>query len=59
MRAARPAVDPAWVEYVFDKIALLVAEGDAAGLAAAVAELAGGRTAVVEASADLPAQPAS
>ena len=52
MRAARPAVDPAWVEYVFDKIALLVAEGDAAGLAAAVAELAGGRTAVVEASAE-------
>jgi FlaA1/EpsC-like NDP-sugar epimerase len=52
MRAARPAVDPAWVEYVFDKIALLVAEGDAAGLAAAVAELAGGRSAVVEASAE-------
>ena len=48
-RAARPGVDPAWVEYVFDRIALLVAEGDAAGLAAAVAELAGGRTAVVEA----------
>ena len=59
MRAARPGVDPAWVEYVFDKIALLVAEGDAAGLAAAVAELAGGRAAVVEASADGPAQPAS
>ena len=54
MRAARPAVDPAWVEYVFDKVGLLVAEGDAAGLAAAVAELAGGRTAVVEASADRP-----
>ena len=35
MRAARPAVDPAWVEYVFDKVGLLVAEGDAAGLAAA------------------------
>ena len=33
MRALRPGVDPAWVEYVFDKIALLVAEGDAAGLA--------------------------
>src|SRR3954452_7801992 len=51
LRAARPAVDPAWVEYVFDKIALLVGEGDAAGLAAAVEELAGGRTAEVETSA--------
>jgi FlaA1/EpsC-like NDP-sugar epimerase len=59
MRAARPAVDPAWVEYVFDKIGLLVAEGDAAGLASAVAELAGGRTAVVEATAESPAHPAS
>ena len=59
MRAARPAVDPEWVEYVFDRISLLVAEGDAAGLAAAVAELAGGRTAVVEASAESPARPAS
>jgi FlaA1/EpsC-like NDP-sugar epimerase len=59
MRAARPAVDPGWVEYVFDRISLLVAEGDAAGLAAAVAELAGGRTAVVEASAESPARPAS
>ncbi len=51
-RAARPSVDPAWVEYVFDKIGMLVAAGDAAGLAAAVAELAGGRTAVVETSAE-------
>jgi FlaA1/EpsC-like NDP-sugar epimerase len=59
MRAARPAVDPEWVEYVFDRISLLVAEGDAAGLAAAVAELAGGRTAVVEASAESPARPGS
>jgi len=59
MRAGRPAVDPAWVEYVFDKIGLLVAEGDAAALASAVAELAGGRTAVVEATAESPAQPAS
>ena len=57
MRAARPAVDPEWVEYVFDRISLLVAEGDAAGLAAAVAELAGGRTAVVEASAESPGPP--
>jgi FlaA1/EpsC-like NDP-sugar epimerase len=52
MRAGRRAIDPVWVEYVFDKIALLVAEGDAAGLAAAVAELAGGRGAVVESSAE-------
>lgn len=59
MRAARPAVDPAWVEYVFDKVSALVAEGDAAGLAAAVGELAGGRAAVVEATAEPPAQPAS
>src|SRR6478736_3999883 len=51
-RAARPGVDPAWVEYVFDKIGLLVAAGDAAGLAAAVTELSGGRTAVVETSAE-------
>jgi FlaA1/EpsC-like NDP-sugar epimerase len=59
MRAGRPGIDPEWVEYVFDKIGLLVAEGDAAGLASAVAELAGGRMAVVEATAESPAQPAS
>jgi FlaA1/EpsC-like NDP-sugar epimerase len=51
-RAGRPSVDPAWVEYVFDKVGLLVAEGDAAALAAAVAELSSGRTAVIETSAD-------
>ena len=28
-------VDPAWVEHVFDKVGVLVAEGDAAGLASA------------------------
>jgi FlaA1/EpsC-like NDP-sugar epimerase len=59
LRAARPAIEPDWVEYVFDKIALLVAAGDAAGLATAVAELAGGRGVVVEASAESPAHPAS
>jgi FlaA1/EpsC-like NDP-sugar epimerase len=59
LRAARPAVDPAWVEYVFDKIGMLVAEGDAVSLAAAVEELAGGRRAVVEATAESPAHPAS
>jgi FlaA1/EpsC-like NDP-sugar epimerase len=52
LRAARPAVDPAWVEYVFDKIGLLVAEGDTAGLATAVGELAGGRTAEVQTSVE-------
>jgi FlaA1/EpsC-like NDP-sugar epimerase len=40
LRAVRPAVDPAWVETTFDQIALLVLEGDAAALAAKVAELA-------------------
>ena len=50
--AGRPGVDPAWVEYVFDKVGLLVAEGDAAALAAAVAELSTGRTAMVETSAE-------
>ena len=59
MRAARPVVDPAWVEYVFDKVGLLVAEGDAAGLAAAVAELAGGRVASSKLPRTAPAQPAS
>ena len=54
MRAVRSPVDPAWVEYVFDKVSLLVAEGDAAGLAAAVAELAHARTAMVEASSETP-----
>ena len=45
LRAAAPAVDPAWVEETFDRIGLLVLEGDAAGLAATVAELATGRVA--------------
>ncbi|WP_245971825.1 polysaccharide biosynthesis protein [Solirubrobacter pauli] len=51
-RAARPAVDPAWVEYVFDKVGLLVAEGDAAALAVAVAELSTGRTTPAQPSGD-------
>jgi FlaA1/EpsC-like NDP-sugar epimerase len=45
LRARRPAVDPAWVEATFDRIGLLVLEGDAAGLAATVSELATGRVA--------------
>jgi FlaA1/EpsC-like NDP-sugar epimerase len=40
MRAVRPAIDPAWVEETFSQIGLLVLEGDAAALAARVAELA-------------------
>jgi FlaA1/EpsC-like NDP-sugar epimerase len=45
LRARRPAVDPAWVEDTFDRIGLLVLEGDAAALAATVSELATGRVA--------------
>ncbi|HEY6695572.1 MAG TPA: nucleoside-diphosphate sugar epimerase/dehydratase [Solirubrobacteraceae bacterium] len=40
LRAVRPAIDPAWVEETFSQIGLLVLEGDAAALAAKVAELA-------------------
>jgi len=40
LRAARPAIDPVWVEEIFDEVSLLVLEGDAARLAAKVAELA-------------------
>jgi FlaA1/EpsC-like NDP-sugar epimerase len=59
MRAVRPPVDPAWVEYVFDKVSLLVAEGDPAGLAAAVAELANARTVMVQASSQAPGETAA
>jgi FlaA1/EpsC-like NDP-sugar epimerase len=59
MRALRPAVDPAWVEYVFDKIGLLVAEGDTAGLATVVGELGRARTAVAETSPESPDRTAS
>jgi len=51
-RAVRTPIDPGWEEWVFDKIGLLVAAGDAAGLASAVGELSGGRTAAVEASVE-------
>jgi FlaA1/EpsC-like NDP-sugar epimerase len=46
LRAVRPAIDPAWVEETFNRISLLVLEGDAATLAAAVAELAAVRAPV-------------
>src|SRR5918992_4694168 len=63
LRAARPAIDPAWVQEIFDEISLLVLEGDAATLAAKVAELAVLRAAaataaeVVEESVPAPSAP--
>ncbi len=50
LRAARPAIDPRWVEDTFDEISLLVLEGDAATLAAKVAELSALRAAAAAAS---------
>jgi FlaA1/EpsC-like NDP-sugar epimerase len=58
LRAARPAIDPAWVEQTFDEISLLVLEGDAAALAAKVAELGVARAALAAASA-APREPVS
>jgi FlaA1/EpsC-like NDP-sugar epimerase len=43
LRAERPPLDPAAVDAAFDEIGLLVLEGDAAGLAAKVADLSAGR----------------
>src|SRR3954447_18269214 len=40
LRADRPRIDPAWVEETFDRVGLLALEGDPAGLASVVAELA-------------------
>jgi len=51
LRAARPAIDPRWVEDTFDEISLLVLEGDAATLAAKVAELSALRAAAAAAAA--------
>ena len=45
LRADRAPIDPAWVAEIFDQIGLLVLEGDAAALAAKVAELAMDRAA--------------
>ncbi len=45
VRAEREALDPAWVEATFGEINLLVLEGDAAALAAKVAQLSAARTA--------------
>jgi FlaA1/EpsC-like NDP-sugar epimerase len=40
LRAERPRIDPAWVEETFDRINILTLEGDPAGLAAVVGQLA-------------------
>ncbi|MDQ4040909.1 MAG: polysaccharide biosynthesis protein [Actinomycetota bacterium] len=45
LAAERPPLDPAWVEETFDQVNVLALEGDAAGLAAKVAELSTARTA--------------
>jgi FlaA1/EpsC-like NDP-sugar epimerase len=52
MRAVRAPVDPEWVEHVFYKVGQLVEDGDAAGLAAAVGELAAARSALAGARAN-------
>jgi FlaA1/EpsC-like NDP-sugar epimerase len=59
LRAVRPVIDPAWVEETFSRIGLLVLEGDAAGLASTVAELAAVRMPAApeeEAAETVPAQ---
>ena len=40
LRADRPRIDPAWVEETFDRINVLTLEGDPAGLASVVGQLA-------------------
>jgi hypothetical protein len=59
MRAERVPADPAWVEWVFESVSLLIEEGDVAGLAGTVAELASSRMALPEGAADAPVRPAS
>jgi FlaA1/EpsC-like NDP-sugar epimerase len=54
LRADRAAIDPDWVRETFDEISLLVLEGDAAGLAAKVAELAAARASLAAASEPAP-----
>ncbi len=51
-RADRPRLDPEWLARTFDRVNLLVLEGDAAGLAAAVTELAHARAAEAGAVSD-------
>jgi FlaA1/EpsC-like NDP-sugar epimerase len=45
LSAERARLDPEWVEATFDQVNVLVLEGDAAGLAAKVAELSNAREA--------------
>jgi FlaA1/EpsC-like NDP-sugar epimerase len=47
VRAARERLDPAWVRETFDKVNLLVLEGDAAALAAHVSRLEATRAELV------------
>jgi FlaA1/EpsC-like NDP-sugar epimerase len=54
LRARRQAVHPDWVEETFDRIGLLVLEGDAAALASTVSELANGRRREVVPDPDAP-----
>jgi FlaA1/EpsC-like NDP-sugar epimerase len=51
MRAERTPIDPGWVEHAFDRVTLLVLEGDATGLAATVCELALARAEMADARA--------
>jgi FlaA1/EpsC-like NDP-sugar epimerase len=55
MLAEREPLDPHVVETMFDEIALLVLEGDAAGLAAKVAEMGAERRGAVEPGGPAPA----
>jgi FlaA1/EpsC-like NDP-sugar epimerase len=55
MLAERDPLDPHVVETMFDEIALLVLEGDAAGLAAKVAEMGAERRGAVEPGGPAPA----
>jgi FlaA1/EpsC-like NDP-sugar epimerase len=48
LRADREPLDPAWVEETFSRMNLLVLEGDAAGLAKHVSELADARGALAD-----------
>src|SRR5919201_1617450 len=59
MRAVRPAIDPAWVEETFSQIGLLVLEGDAAALAAKVAQLAAVRVPPTQPAERVPQPPES
>ncbi|MGI8922213.1 MAG: polysaccharide biosynthesis protein, partial [Solirubrobacteraceae bacterium] len=57
-RADRSRLDPDWLAETFDRVNLLVLEGDAAALAAAVGELASSRTAMTEIGSDASGTPA-